>query len=583
MSKSEDSITSLAVGKTIGDSTPVYAGINSNPNDVVKGKNEHFRIFNIEDKSTKGKITATKIVQQSKCQLFSKADEDAYQRVIRLSKPYGNSSQIGVVATGLAKESELVVFDTAYSITGKPHVKSKTSPTQEAEDTDVIQTGEDQYLFAYCNKKEVFLKKIGTGFEDEEVQHVWTIPGPETQHTPPVMDFRSLRFLTPEFLLLLSNLADNKGVIVQVLRLPSAKYPKARIAVPARLDNSVTKATGIAVTCLTPFNSYDSRPEAAEFLVAVAGHDKSISLLTFHYSCAQGIEAVIDFKVRARMQDVHPLQMTSIALSNIHITERQNVVKLASVSMANTVVVHSIPLKVTTSEIRTVGQTRYIIDVRKPSRSPTSQLLITLLVLFIAFVTQTILEVRDVTPELINAKQFVSPFYQGLIRNVPQATSMLDDAKDFVDISAARTSVYNTANSVASSISSIADSASTDVSNAIPTDNPVSTVTDALNPMLQSLIQAQSEGKQDHVIFIREEQGGTDPAEAASIKADLHHEDTHGPHGGKRWEEMSEGDRKVWLKKLRDAGHIGEEYAETILKGVVFGTIGQVIGQAVAR
>jgi hypothetical protein len=96
---------------------------------------------------------------------------------------------------------------------------------------------------------------------------------------------------------------------------------------------------------------------------------------------------------------------------------------------------------------------------------------------------------------------------------------------------------------------------------------------------LQDLLaKVQAEGG-DGVVIFDDATGG--------IKAELHNEDVHGPvYKSKKWEDLSPKQREGWKKKLSEAGHWAEEWAEetgnAIWKGVLFSEIAGAIGQAVA-
>jgi hypothetical protein len=106
--------------------------------------------------------------------------------------------------------------------------------------------------------------------------------------------------------------------------------------------------------------------------------------------------------------------------------------------------------------------------------------------------------------------------------------------------------------------------------------------------LASALDKLRSESSEQHVIVLRTEQDGAsqetnpDLQAGSGIKADLHDEAVHGPHGGKTWDELGEEQKKSWIKKMKDAGHYMEDLGETIFKGVVFSEIAGAIGQAVA-
>jgi hypothetical protein len=96
---------------------------------------------------------------------------------------------------------------------------------------------------------------------------------------------------------------------------------------------------------------------------------------------------------------------------------------------------------------------------------------------------------------------------------------------------------------------------------------------------LQDLLKEVKAGGGDGVVIINDATG--------DIKAELHDEEVHGPaHKATTWEKLTPKQREGWKKKLSEAGHWAEEWAEetgnAIWKGVLFSEIAGAIGQAVA-
>jgi hypothetical protein len=237
LSRDEDSVTSLAVGQGKGQETLIFAGINSSPQDRKSGKNEHFRVFGLGVSSggKQGeKVTTSKILELSRSALFDGREKETYQRLVRLSKPFPGSAQLGAAATAFgSKVEEVVLFDTTGSPSAAPRLRGRIQVDKEAEDVDAIQTGKDRYLFAYCTKYDIFLKTISSGTDSSEPRRITPAMAEHESETKPV--FRSLRFLSPKFLLMLTNLHGRKGAVLQVLRLPTSDSDKISQAARTRL------------------------------------------------------------------------------------------------------------------------------------------------------------------------------------------------------------------------------------------------------------------------------------------------------------------------------------------------------------
>jgi hypothetical protein len=561
LSKDEDSVTSLAVGQGKGNETLIFAGINSSEQDREKGKNEHFRVFSLAasaggKKGEKG--TTSKISELSRSALFDGTEKDIYQRLVRLSKPFPGIAQLGATATAFgSKTEEIVLFDTTRSPSVAPRLRGRIQVDIEAEDVDVIQTGKDEYLFAYCTKYDIFVKTISSKTDSSEPRRITPAMAEHETETKPI--FRSLRFLSPEFLLMLTNLHGRKGAVMQVLRLPASDSNKISQAARTKLPAQVRQATGLAVCNLSPRPSPSDEQGFTQMVIAVAGHDMSISLYTMECQRHGPLAFATQPKFLQTLKDVHPFQITGLALSIfIPPTEPKSSqdIKLASISAGNTVVVHTIPL----TPLPKSSPTRYIVSGTAESIFTPSVILTILVTLAFAFFAQMALEVRGSSPALLGLSKHVAPDVQGLLRlshPIPNA-------------------VFGTPKPTISSTLSIATPISTP-SHAESEDQSFASLLEALAS--QQAEQSSTDGKSP-VIVIREHpldpsaEGETSTELKGSIKANLHDEEVHGPHGGKTWEELSSEERERWTKKLKDAGYWAEDYVETILKGVFWGVVG---------
>ncbi len=544
LSKDEDNVTSLAVGAPIDSTTLVYAGVNSSPEDVEKGKNQHFRIFGIG--ATTGKEAAAekastrKISEISRSSLFSNVEKESYQRLVRLSKPYSDRPQLGAVATGLAKNSEIVLFDT--SATSSPQTRGALQSSKEAVDLDFIQTGDDEYLFAYCDEYDVYVKKITPVDDGSAPEEKYVTPASRGSEKVPLPKFRALRWLTNEFIVMLTNIHSNAGVVLQVLRMPPSGKGHCRIVQSHRLPSSISKATGLAVVNLTPPLSPTAEQGYTQFVFAVAGHDRSISLFKIDLQYAGKISMSTPIKPFRTLKNVHPIQITGIAFSNftppthpITASTPPQYLKLASVGISNTVVVQTLPLfPVPLSVQRGQSKTpRYVIALPSSRAAWGMGILVSIIgALLAAIIVQSVLEIRSGKP-LLNVAQYLPLPLQEALGKPYTFPSNYGQDKD-----------------------------------------PVQTSGSALR--LPEFFQNLREQAGDGVIIVNHS-----PEGAGGVSARLHH-DQAGPHGGKTWGELGNAQREAWKSKLKDAGHWAEEMGETVLKGVIFGEIGGAVGQAVA-
>lgn len=540
LSNNEDNVASLAVSaQRKGSTTLVYAGVNSSPKDIEKGKNLHFRVFGIEQVAKgkgKGKSTqtnpTTKITEVSKSTLFAGTESDSYQRVLRLSRAYPKQHQLGAIATGLAKKSELVVFETSSPT--QPKSRNALESDKEIEDVDFIQTGDSEYFVAYCDEYDIYIKT------DAEPECVYITPASRDARKPAVPKFRSLRWLTKEYLLMLTNIFGNNGAALQILRVPPGGKGQCRIAQSFRLPSTISKASGLAVSNLTPPISPSAPQDYTQFVIAVVGQDISISLFKVDLQAEGDVYTMSSITPFRTLKSVHPFPITNITFSPftppthpITASTPPQYLKLASVSVGNTAIVHTLPLfPVPLSVKRGQSQTpRYVVAV--PSSTATFGL-VTIIsfiaITLVAFLIQGTLEMRGAVRPYLNAGSYVPVAWQSLL------------VKPYV----------------------------------VPGEfaEPAVTSPGGLSP-LHNLIERLKSGGEGVVVV------HDSPEAEGGVKAALHPEQDDGSHGGKSWEALSHEEREAWKKKLKDAGHWAEGFGETIFKSVIFGELAGVVGQVV--
>jgi len=556
LSKDEDSVMSLAVGQRKGKSTFVFAGVNSNPKDVEKGNNKHFRVFGIEAAGKgKGKSSpesaATKITEVSRATLFSGSEKDSYQRITRLSRPYPNLPQLGAVATGMAKESEIVLFDT--SSISPPNSRGAFKSNKEAEDVDFIQTGDNEFLVAYCNEHEIYVKEISSKPDEESPRTAYIIPFSDSLEKPTVPQFRSVRWLTKDLILALTNIHSNGGVVLQIFRLPPSGKGQARIVQSHRLPSSITKATGLAVSNLTPPTSPSVEQGYTQFLIAVAGHDSSISLFKVDLQVEGAVSLVTKIKPFRTFKTDHPFSITGITFSNftppahpVTASTPPQYLKLASTGVSNTVIVHTLPLfPVPLSVKRGQSRTpRYVVAIPSGAAALGMGIILSIIAAaLIAILVQGFLEIRGAVQPFLNASNYIPTVWQEAI------------GKPYVfpkDYNQHAGSGYNHHIGV-------------------PSDSE-----DGSALRLPGFFESLKRGDGEKIVIVKDT-----PEARGGVKAHLHDEKVEGPHGGKTWEELGHEQKEAWKTKLKDAGHWAEGMGETILKGVLFGEVAGAVGQAV--
>ncbi|KAI9837443.1 MAG: hypothetical protein M1819_007091 [Sarea resinae] len=420
LSRDEDSVTSLAA-TSIGESLVAFAGINSSSEEQKAGKNEHLRSFIVtlpakekSDGSNKASISA---VEGGRTSLFTPstaATKETYQRVIRVSRPHPSTTptslpRLGAVATGLAPKGQIIVFNASTTTPHESDVCGRITlaEKQEAADLDILETSSDgDYSLAYCTDHEVYLYKFSYNPNTKKAEPIFSKPlflhellHPDAFSSPARPTFRALRFLTPTLLVVLLNRPGRSGSEVHVLHIAGRAAGCGDVVLRKRLHSSMKAATGLDVSVLQS----DDINGDKQFVIAAAGQDISIEILTLDYKGdAKGGEGKLGkLNVFTVLREVHPLQMTSIALSTFSRSAAPSQpphIRLVSVSMGNTAVVHTLPLIPLPPPSKPSTKTktptnRYVLT--SPQTSTTvatisSTLLLTLLVLLAAFLTQNL-------------------------------------------------------------------------------------------------------------------------------------------------------------------------------------------------
>lgn len=553
--KSEDNVTSIAVGQKRGRATILFAGVNSNPLGVKNEKNEHFRIFGIEPASApkgKGKSPAKKdtttrsgekITEISRVALFSGTNKDIYQRITRLSNPFPNQTQLGAVTNGVEKGTELVLFHT--SATSLPISRTSFTSDKEIEDVDIIQTGSDEYMIAYCNRHDVYIRKATSKGADEP-SCTYQTPFANDPEKPTVPKFRGLRWLTKQFVVMLTNIHSTGGVVLQVLRLPPSGAGKCRIVESYRLTDRVKKATGIAVSNLTPPTSPGEEQGYTQFVIAVAGQDSSISLFKLEHQVEQKVSMITRITAFRTLRSVHPMALTSLAFSHftppskVTVETAPQTLKLASVSVQQTVVVHTIPLfPVPLSMQRGQSSTpRYVVALPSKAAGWTITGIITVLtVILIGIFSQAVIELMGGKTNLLDVHRYVPNSWQNIIQ--PPSLPTVHD-------------------------------------NVIPIIEKASQKASEIPSLLPDILSDLKADNHEAVVVIKD----THQADG-SVKIAVQDGKAQASAGGTPWVELTPEQKAGWKKRLSDAGHWAEDMGETVLKGIVFGELGAAVGHAV--
>jgi hypothetical protein len=580
-------VTSLAAAHSQDDSTIALAGINSSVAEQKRNNNQHLRSFKIDyprasaDDAQPLKFAVTdqegseKTAPLSRASLFRtkglESGADTYQRVLRLS-PWRDveSTRVGAIATGFAPSGEIVFFNATPAPNEADGIgRIRLGSGEEAEDVDITDLDDGKFRAAYTNGVDVFTCQVSSGSKSSvapDVSCVYSVPLPAKGKAKPKL--RTLRFLSPTTLLLLQNAPDRGGCELLLLRLPkSGDTTPGKVTSRKRLHGSMRIGLGLDV-CNLGANLEGQQ----QSIIAVSGSDLSIEVLTVDSDPRKG-GGYGKLRPYTTLRDVHPFSMTKICFSTFlppaHPVTAQvgpQAVKLASVSMGNTVVVHTLPLAPFPPPSKTP---RYVLS--QPGRSDAwdtfyfgfvalCSLLLTCVLL------QAFAEVRGLTPPFLGSADWLPPHVRDAVARPYMfepfhRTHHLDDI--LPDPTQQQTPDSEPEHST-QPFHSLRDLllAHRDAGTIALTSDSESDVT-SNRP---SVIVRNTGPNADSVLV--------ETADAASpeIRAQT-----------VPWEELGEEQRAAWMQRLVDTGHWTVEESESILQGVLFGEYAGFVGSWVGR
>jgi len=371
----EDCPVSLGVLST-KDGLYAYTGLNSGAADRKKGINNHFRTFKVDfpgkSKSKAGKPSQGNITPVSQTSLFSPSfcesnGQGAFQRLLRLSPVKVQASankRIGAIASSLSKDSEIVIFNATTASPSNSDVIQRIRPLQNAEanDIDIIEPTESEFKVAFCTQTEVYFFSIGYDFSKRkeknslvEPKSVFSVPIPDVLQQPGRPRLRSLRFLTPDHILLLMNRGSQSEL--QILRI-YADGLDADVVLRKQLSKRMAAAVSLDVCILNA----DVVTGARQIIIAVAAQSQHVELYTLDYS-GPSKSSISTFSLYSDLRAIHSMAMKKVVLEPFQppslagtasspenkqrtvSTHGQVFVRLASISLSNVVVIETLPLQ----------------------------------------------------------------------------------------------------------------------------------------------------------------------------------------------------------------------------------------------
>ncbi|KAK2749865.1 Glycine--tRNA ligase 1, mitochondrial [Myotisia sp. PD_48] len=580
LSRDEDSVTSLGVAQSNDDDIVAFAGINSSQAEQQQDRNQHLRSFKVDipqrkkpqndsnnevvgkenrrpsEKAQDGlKTKALSQVSLFKPQPGKAGQErETYQRILRLS-PYDPEDpvRIGAIATGLAPRGEVVIFKASSPTVSSSDVLGRISLGNkvEAEDIDITKTeNEGQFKVAYTDGQSVYFTTLSksTSRSNLKAEAFYTVNDAASLNNPE-SKIRAVRFLSPYSLVLLQNLPGRAGCEVVVIYIPT-KDSHYIVTRRRRLHKSMKIGLGLDVCRLS-----ESSKGEVQYIISAFGNDLSIEILALDFSPQKGFK---NFWHYATLNKVHPFSMTRIVLSTfipppLPVTAdiRPQYVKLASVSVGNTVIVHTLPL---TPHPGSSKEPRYVLispGVSELTGTVFSTVVAIVIVAFAAFFLQAFTEIRGGVPPTLGAVNWLSP----RLRNMLAKPYIFDGGHP---------------NDPATS-----QAASSPLSNVPQYAAPTKRLPELINSLSQA--QDSADSAQNLQAILVQDLGVDISATPTNIPHDEEKHDAERVPATK-WEDMSEEQQEAWRQKLMDVGHWALEQNEAMLRGVLFG---QLAGNAV--
>lgn len=526
-----------------------------------------------EEKKQEDEVTPGKAIPLSRASLFRTKDgksADTYQRVLRLSPwkqaddPSSVGTRVGAITTGMASSGEVVLFSATESPSDSDVIgRIRLGNDEEAEDVDFASLENGRFRLAYTNGVDVVVGETSSSTRSNaapDVRTVYTIPLPSSGARAARPKFRALRFLTPTVLLLLQNAPERSGSELVLLSLPTAKHAQGQVLRRRKLPRSVKIGLGLDVC---PLGANPAGQE--QTIIAASGSDNSISLWTLEYGGPnKGYGPIRSYTT---LRDVHPFSMTRLCFSTFAppahpITPEvgPQKVKLASVSMGNTVVVHTLPLLPFPPSSRTA---RYVLTLPGPSEiwdyvyflfALLASLVLGILAL-LAFA-----EIRGATPPMLGAINLVPEDWRNTIAvdyipPPPHQRTYLDTIfppERYMSIPSAQAQVQTDPTTPLESLKEILDRVHR--AGAAPAD------LDTASPQALSVI-------------VRCNQDGVRPDQSVMIETAASQKEHGAPSEEDRlraWHELSSQDQALWKDRLATAGRWTMDQGEAVLKGVFF-------------
>jgi hypothetical protein len=506
------------VAQSTETSINVIAGINGSRNQVAANDNRHCRSIVIQ-RQAEGK--AEVIGETSFFKSSTAVKKETYQRITRIGRRKENAgeSQIAAIASGLAPEGEIIVFN--------PETKAELAridlKEKEAVDLDISQ-GEDTTsadLLTFCTDAEVFVQQISSkkaGLTDKPVL-IYESPLAKSATTRPKN--RLLRFIFGgQYVLLVQN--QRAGAELLIIKLNASEGVSGDVILQKRLG-TISKAVSLAVCSLSQTSDGEYQT-----VIAVAGNSGSIEILTIERK-ENRLSRFLPF---VALKAVHSTPPTALSFSRFNPPPMTGEIQSPSIQLASTsaggeVVVHTLPLRPAKNKISSyVLASPETSDVRQTIFSVSMAAFV---IAIAAFLLQAFSEIRGAAPPTLGAADWLHPQLKQLIyRPYIFADSPL-----------------------------------------IPSEVPVVATA---KQKLHELVEEHASAETPKAIVVRDEGNG-------QLSTEVRHDDEVVQEEMlKRWEDLHEHEKEGWKQKLSEAGHWTSSQGENVLKGVLFSELAGIVG-----
>jgi glycyl-tRNA synthetase len=322
-----------------------------------------------------------------------------------------------------------------------------------------------------------------------------------------------------------------------------------------------------------------------QHVIAVGAQD--ISLLSLDHSPTRSGSYRLEFRTHSLLRNLHPNQITTLAFSSFTppatapTATSPQYLKLASTSMACTVIVHTIPLVPYTFNVGAKKKsTRY--TLRPPGSTEGTEIgfsavIAIMIVAFGAFFLQAWTEIRGGTPEFLGAKGWLSPKMHDYLARPYMFEDAIVLPTSIPTVESVRNRVVEEFDHAGNKLHEGAENLQgtrkrMPLREILRQHRPVAGDV-AADPVIEDAELEFAAGTRRAVVVVRDH--------GEHLGAELHEDEEVAEEQGTRWEKLSRAERDKWKKRLVQAGEWAFEEGEAVLKGVFFGELAAVVAGAV--